>query len=527
MDDLIKTLNRVNDLKALLTVSDDVSKGFPAVKTIYNKPAFLKWKEQAMLQLRMLKPEPIIKDTITLLADRFKTGWTDEQDFGELQAKIGVILDDIDFFLPTESSEGIMKVERMAKGTVVHTAFADYELIEQIGSGGNGRVFAVKNSDGEKFAIKFVEKNTSTIKRKRFKNEINFCENYTHKNVVTIVDRGYAFLDEKDYVFYVMPLYKETLRDKIKAGVSAEDAVGIFVGILEGLKYAHEHGAIHRDIKPENILFPEDNIEPIICDFGIAHFSEENLLTAVETKQADRMANFYYAAPEQYKRGGEICPQTDIYAAGLILNEMFTKEIPQATGYTTIGSVNPEYAFLDEVFARLFKQNPADRLYPIEKILSEMKLLAENYKRDKEKLRLQKVVNEIIDPGKFNALVTNKEYRNGNLVFIFNQNIPDDWFGLITIGSFSHTAMMGYETNHLKRGARNELCMRLRGDEDEATLKRIIQYFNEWVSMVNVLYSNQMIEKAQEEQRRKEHLQKAKINKLERETAISSMLKNL
>lgn len=527
MDDLIKILSKIDDIKALLAVSDDVSEGFPAVKTIYNKPAFLKWKEQALIQLQLLKPAPIIQDTIALLANRFKTGWTDERDFRELQAKIDVILDDIDFFLPTEDGEGFMKIERMAKGTVVHTAFADYELIEQIGSGGNGRVFAAKNSDGEKFAIKFVEKNVSTVKRKRFKNEIYFCESYTHKNIVTIVDRGYAFLDEKGYAFYIMPLYKETLRDKIKAGVSAEDAVDIFIGILEGLKYAHEHGAIHRDIKPENILFPKDKIEPIICDFGIAHFSEENLLTAVETKQADRMANFYYAAPEQYKRGGEICPQTDIYAAGLILNEMFTKEIPQATGYTTIESVNPEYAFLDEVFAQLFKQNPNDRLYPIEKILSEMKLLAENYQRDKEKLRLQSVINEVIDPGKFNALVTQKEYRNGNLIFVFNQNIPDDWYGLITNGSFSHTAMMGYETNHLKRGARNELCMRLRGDEDESTLKRIIQYFNEWVSMVNVLYSNQMKEEARKEQRRKEQLRKAEINKLEKETAISSMLKNL
>lgn len=429
--------------------------------------------------------------------------------------------------MPTEGDEVVMKVERMAKGTVVHTAFADYELIEQIGSGGNGRVFAVKNSDEEKFAIKFVEKNISTVKRKRFKNEINFCENYHHKNIVAIVDRGYALLDGKGYAFYVMPLYKETLKDKIKVGVSAEDAVSIFVGILEGLKYAHEHGAIHRDIKPENILFPEDNIEPVICDFGIAHFSEENLLTAVETKQADRMANFYYAAPEQYKRGGETCPQTDIYAAGLILNEMFTKEIPQATGYKTIGSVDPEYAFLDEVFAQLFKQNPADRLYPIEKILSEMKLFAENYKRDKEKLRLQGVVNKIIDPGKFNAFVTKKEYRNGNLVFIFNQNIPDIWYNLITNGSFSHTSMMGYETDHLKKGARNELCMRLRGDEDEHTLKSIIQYFNEWVSMVNAIYSNQLLAKAQEEQRRKEQLRKAEIIKLEKETAISSVLENL
>lgn len=90
MDDLVKTLKRVNDLKALLTVSDDDPKGFPAIKTIYNKPAFLKWKEQAIFQLRLLKPEAVVQDTIALLENRFKKGWTDEQDFRELQAKIDV-----------------------------------------------------------------------------------------------------------------------------------------------------------------------------------------------------------------------------------------------------------------------------------------------------------------------------------------------------------------------------------------------------------------------------------------------------
>ena len=183
-------------------------------------------------------------------------------------------------------------VIKLAKGTIIHTAFSDYELIKQIGQGGNGRVFSAKNKSDEMFAVKFIERDKSKSKLKRFKNEINFCENHNHKNIVKIIDRGYAFLDKKDYVFYVMPLYESTLKKKMESGLLPEDAISIFIGILKGLNYAHKHETIHRDIKPENILFAKDSTEPVICDFGIAHFAEEDLLTVIETKATDRMANF-------------------------------------------------------------------------------------------------------------------------------------------------------------------------------------------------------------------------------------------
>ena len=69
------------------------------------------------------------------------------------------------------------------------------------------------------------------------------------------------------------------------------------------------------------------------------------------------MANFQYAAPEQRKKGGVTLPQTDIYAAALILNEMFTGEIAQASDYKKIGEIAREYSYLDELFVRMFRQN--------------------------------------------------------------------------------------------------------------------------------------------------------------------------
>ena len=329
---------------------------------------------------------------------------------------------------------------KLKNGAAVKTAFDEYTIIKQVGAGGNGRVFSAQNSNGESVAIKFIERNVSSDKLKRFKNEIYFCEQHKHKNIVEIQDRGYAVLDDKEYVFYVMPLYKETLRDKMKTNLSPEEVVVIFTGLLEGLSYAHKNGTIHRDIKPENIMFKADSLEPIICDFGIAHFADEELLTIIETKKSDRMANFQYAAPEQRIKGKEATGQTDIYAAALILNEMFTGEIPQAANYTTIESVDSEYKFLDEIFVQIYKQNPFDRLYPEEKILTEMKVLAEQYRRDQEKIKLQNTIDDLITPEHFEISIMDKQYRNGNIVFIMDRDIPQRWFHIMTQEAFSNSS---------------------------------------------------------------------------------------
>ena len=380
----------------------------PNVKTINRDSDFQIWKTELKRELQMMKQDSLVVDTLQILDNGFKNGFTDEKDFISLKGKLSVLSAHLDDYFEVQIEHDV-EVKKMKKGTVVKTAFDEYILIEQVGSGGNGRVFSATNGHGESVAIKFVERTLSAGKLKRFKNEIHFCENHKYKNIVEILDRGYVILDSTEYVFYVMPLYAETLRDKMKAKINPENAVTIFIGLIEGLSYAHKTGTIHRDIKPENIMFKACSLEPIICDFGIAHFAEDELLTIIETKKGDRMANFQYAAPEQRVKGEVATAQTDIYAAALILNEMFTGEIPQAVDHKTIASVAPDYAYLDDVFAQLFKQNAEDRLYPEDKILTEMKVRAEQYHRDQEKLKLQKVVDEATSPGDFNLALHWKE----------------------------------------------------------------------------------------------------------------------
>lgn len=524
--ELVDVLNKTTEISKLLTPR--AGSFMSGLKTINEKIEFQTWKEELKFQLGKLKKDHIIIETLELLDNGFKTGFTDAHDFNNLQGKLKTISLHLDDLLDDETEEKQMvESQKLKKGTKIKTAFDEYTLIQQVGSGGNGRVFSAKNKSEEDVAIKFVEQNIDSKKLKRFKNEVYFCEHHSHDNIVRIIDRGYVYLDGKDYVFYVMPLYEETLKTKIKEGIPHDKILDIFIGLLNGLKYAHEHESIHRDIKPENIMFAEGSWDPIICDFGIAHFAEEDLLTVVETKATDRMANFYYAAPEQYKRDGIIYPQTDIYAVALILNEMFTHEIPQAAGYITIKDVNPDYEYLDDLFVQLFKQNPEERLYPEVTIISELKRLAEKYKHDKEKTVLQNKVNELTLPNEFRPKVIGKYYENGLLVFEFDQRLPSEWINVLISGSYNCSYRIGYEHERLEQIGSTRLGMPLRGSESEDTLRSIVQNMQQWITEVNVQYNHALKIRAKEEQQRKENERKAEIKRLEEIDSISSILSNL
>lgn len=529
---LSELIAQTSTIEKLLTANPSAA-FMPTLKTIHNKVDFKIWQAKLKEELRKLKQEGVVSETIELLTNGFKNGFKDEEDFNALKANLMVIEENLEEYQPISEEKPRLKGHitaiygKLAKGQKIYTAFSEYELIQQIGSGGNGRVFSAQDTDGETFAIKFVEKYQSTTKLKRFKNEINFCERHKHKNIVPVLDRGQAFLDGKDLVFYIMPLYAETLKSKIKTGIPHEKILDIFIGILNGLRFAHEHGSIHRDIKPENIMFSKDSFEPIICDFGIAHFTEEELFTVVETKATDRMANFYYAAPEQYKRDVKVYPQTDIYSAALILNEMFTGEIPQAADFTRIEAINPDYKFLDDLFDLLFKQQPEDRLYPEELIISELKVLAENHKREKEKEKLTSIIDETISPEEFKPNIINLDYKNNELIITFDTVLPHEWFYLLTCEQYSHSSRWGYEPHNLCRENENSISMPIRGDENKEFIKDLVGYIKSWVEITSSEYSTKVKRSMIEAQRKKEKTRLEEIKRLEKEAEMSSTVNSV
>lgn len=418
----------------------------------------------------------------------------------------------------------------MRKGNKVETAFNTYKLIKNIGNGGNGVVWSAEALDGQPVAIKILN-NINTEKRKRFKNEINFCMKHQHKNLIEVLDYGLCkdkIADkEVNLMFYVMPLCFETLGDKIKKGIKPEDCVVIYESILSGLKYLHDNGCVHRDIKPENILFKENSNEAIISDLGIAHFMSEDLKTFIETKNTKRMANFQYAAPEQRQNGMNVDGRADVYSATLILNEMFTGEIAQAGDYKLIAEINPKYAYLDEVFKEIYKQNPEDRLYPETKILQEIKILADEQKDSQIADETKRRALEIAQPSTFELKLENVDFENELLYFQFDKNVPSEWLRIMTEYSFSHSEVLGYGPNVVHRDSPNSLFIKLRHYESNETIKNIVRHFKEWIKSVNNLYNQMLISEVEKERKRLEEERMRIIANSERRKSIKELLNGL
>ena len=167
-----------------------------------------------------------------------------------------------------------------------------------------------------------------------------------------------------------MPYYPQTFRKIMVQIKDAHNKLDLYISLIDAVHYAHTTGCWHRDIKPENIMFDESNNELILTDFGIAHIVEDFIKTDIETKAGSRLANFQYASPEQRQVGGSVDHRSDIYSLGLILNELFTGNLPWGHDYQKIQSTNPDFEFLDLLVEKMLKQNPNERIQS----LSELKI---------------------------------------------------------------------------------------------------------------------------------------------------------
>lgn len=312
------------------------------------------------------------------------------------------------------------------------TTFDEYVIVRQLGQGGAGTVFEAKSSDGSTVAIKILREGLSLEKTKRFKNEIAFCQSRWHAGIINVLDHGIEENGEQKKLFYVMPLYPKTFREFISAEKNPIKLLSAFTQILDAIEAAHLRNCFHRDIKPENILVSADGNAFVISDFGIAHFEEEDLVTTVETQHASRLANFQYAAPEQRQKGAVVDKRADIFALGLLLNEMFTGDVPHGVGHKTIATVSPAHAFLDEVVGRMMQQSPANRYQSIEEIKGDLQI------KGQVAISLQKVneIKKIIVPDSDvsdHPLVANPvkiisvDHNGVRLVCKLNHHVPSNW----------------------------------------------------------------------------------------------------
>lgn len=420
----------------------------------------------------------------------------------------------------------------LKKGTIVYTAFSEYMIDRQISQGGNGTVFLVHDKANNKYALKAIDRNkTSTEKLKRFKNEIHFCENTDDPNVIKVLDHGTHSVDDKNLVFYLMPVYDQTLRGLMSNGINSNIVLPIITQILSGLLFAHKMGVWHRDIKPENILI-DGHGNAVIADFGIAHFSSDNLATIVETKQSDRMANFQYAAPEQRIKGGVVDGRADIYAVGLILNEMFTHTLPIGLNYKKIGDVNPEYAWLDSVVDTMLQQTPCDRPFPASTVATRILAAQKDWQRSQELLRLAE--EKLNNDGPFQMAVPTirgSQYDAGELkVYLdgIDSNWFETWFNILKQGQYSHTETVGFETYRLRKYPPDCIALPIPMSSSLGyNLKSIAQYMKAWITEATSVFNIEQRTRYNREENERRRKKEAEINRLKKEAEIRAAVEGL
>ncbi len=199
-----------------------------------------------------------------------------------------------------------------------------YEIIGKLGGGGMAVVYKGRDTLLNRMVtVKVLREQFASDQDfvRRFKREAQAVASLSHPNIVSIYDVG-----QQDNAHYLVIEFVEgaTLKEYIRehAPLDLEDAVNIAIQICDALEHAHENNIIHRDIKPQNILLtPSGRVK--VTDFGIARAST----AATVTYTGSIVGSVHYLSPEQAK-GETADEKSDIYAAGVVLYEMLTGQLP-------------------------------------------------------------------------------------------------------------------------------------------------------------------------------------------------------
>ncbi|MBL9107397.1 MAG: protein kinase [Myxococcales bacterium] len=202
-----------------------------------------------------------------------------------------------------------------------------YKIVELIGEGGMGAVFAAEHLKLRKqVALKIIraEFASNSLAEARFAREATATSRLDHPHVASAID--YGSLPDGGLYLVIQLVRGQGLARRMEAGrLPWREAAELGAQIADALAAAHAAGIVHRDLKPDNILVEsraDGKLHVKVVDFGIARLSEESVDGTLKplTRMGAIIGTPGYMAPEQAV-GEAVDARGDLYALGVILWE--------------------------------------------------------------------------------------------------------------------------------------------------------------------------------------------------------------
>src|SRR5664279_4555750 len=196
---------------------------------------------------------------------------------------------------------------------------SDYELIRDLGHGGMGQVFLVRNvvtdrTEAMKVLLPSLAGQGDFVAR--FMREIKVLASLDHPNIAALRT---AFTANDQFVMVMEYVEGETLAQHLEKGpLSTGQALNYIDQVLSALSYAHGKHVIHRDIKPGNMMLTPQGVVKLM-DFGLARSADDVGLTMTGTT----LGSLDYASPEQVQ-SQPTDERSDLYSVGVSLYQMVT-----------------------------------------------------------------------------------------------------------------------------------------------------------------------------------------------------------
>ena len=199
----------------------------------------------------------------------------------------------------------------------------DYQILDELGSGGMGRVWRVRNVITDRIeAMKVLLPDLAGRQElaARFQREIKLMASLNHPNIAALRT---AFTADNQLYMVMEYVEGKSMAEKLERGaIPVPDALNYIGQVLSAVSYAHQQKVIHRDIKPANMMLTPQGVIKLM-DFGIARAGEDRSLTMTGTT----MGSLSYMSPEQVK-GEPTDPRSDLYSVGVSLYEFVTGQRP-------------------------------------------------------------------------------------------------------------------------------------------------------------------------------------------------------